>query len=144
MSSMSVACSSTALKATDTYSRQVALLATSQVLLLHCASCARSEAAKRVTAAQLCNIFHDLLEQRSYMEIQLTPDHAKEFQKTMEDCKASKYFPPVCGRCCGTHERSWFSLGNLLDFSRVLVSILRCVLNSCSSRASNIVRWHCC
>eukprot|EP00892_Ulva_mutabilis_P003717 jgi/Ulvmu1/1717/UM116_0031.1 len=94
LSSMSVACGSTALQANDTYSRQLAMLATSQVILLHCASCVRSEAAKRVTATQLCTLFHDVLKQRSYMAIQLTPDHENQFSQTMKGCKASAYFPP--------------------------------------------------
>lgn len=99
MRAMSVACSSTALKASDAYARKLALLATSQVVLLHCASCVRSEAAKRVTATELGCIFRDLLKQRSYMSVQLAPNDAIEFEKAIEGCKAAQYFPPVRYTC---------------------------------------------
>lgn len=107
MRAMSVACSSTALKASDAYARKLALLATSQVVLLHCASCVRSEAAKRVTATELGGIFRDLLKQRSYMSVQLEPNDAKEFENAIEGCKAAQYFPPV-RRVCKCLQIWWF------------------------------------
>lgn len=97
---MCAACGSTAFKASDAYARELSRLATCQAVLLHCASCVRSEAAKRITATQLGGIFRDLLKQRSYMPVQLTHDHAREFSKAIEGCKASQYFPPVCFVAC--------------------------------------------